>query len=152
MSKLRGFTLIELVLTMLLIAILAVGVFPKLFGHSEFTAYTIRDQLLGQLRLVQMQAMNRRGICHSLIITSTQFGLASSTNPNNSSFDPQPDNVIALDDVIVEIAGKNSLSLRFDIDGKIVADGDCAGGCTINIVGSETLAIIIEPEGYIHAQ
>ena len=33
MSRQRGFTLIELVLTMLLISIFAVGVFPKLFGR-----------------------------------------------------------------------------------------------------------------------
>ena len=150
MSKLRGFTLIELVLTMLLIAILEVGVFPKLFGRSEFTAYTIRDQLLGQLRLVQMQAMNQLGHCHNLIITPSQFGLANSTDFNDISL--APNDVIELDDVLVSIGNGRTLKLRFDNDGKIVAGGDCAGGCVIDIVGSEALKIIIEPEGYVHAQ
>jgi len=150
MQHQRGFTLVELVVTMILISIMAITVVPKFFGPSEFAVFAVRDQLLGQLRLAQLQAMNRRGTTHNLLITSSQFGLARSTLVGETVLASGAQTAVELDDVSISIAGDSSLSLRFDASGKISA-GDCAGGCTLKIIGSETLSIIIESEGYVHA-
>ena len=162
MKRQTGFTMLELVITMLLISILAVTVLPKLFGSSEFSSYTIRDQLISQLRLVQLQALNRRGVCHSLIITINKFGpvnnstAACGTAPDLNHSVELGDITISveLDGVTIDVAGNNNLDFRFDTNGRVASiDGgdDCGNTCVINIIGSETVYITIESEGYIHA-
>jgi len=149
MQNQRGFTLVELVMTMVLISILAVTVLPKLFGPSEFAVYAIRDQLIGQLRLSQLQALNRRGTTHNLLIKSNKFGLARSTSVTEIQLSYDENSIVELDGVSIKLGISSEFSLRFDSHGKITA-GACAGGCTLTLIGSETLKITIESEGYVH--
>lgn len=153
MSRQTGFTLIELVITLLLISVLAVTVAPKFIGKSDISPYAIRDQLISQLRLVQLQALNQTGVCHNLIINSHQFGIVKNLT-DTCGATPDPSNAIEFDDVTINVAGNSNLDFRFDSSGRVsnvASSVDCNGCVTINIVGSETVQIIIESEGYIHA-
>jgi len=146
----KAFTLIELVLIILLIGVLAISVFPKLFGQSEVNAFAVRDQLIGQLRLVQLQALNHRDVCHNLIITPTKFGIIPNTS---EACGATIDDGIDVNDARITIGSSTTLDIRFDDDGRpatINGAGDCVGGCEIIITGADTVSIIIESEGYIH--
>jgi len=152
MRRHNAFTMVELIMVILIVSVLAVSVGPKLVQQSEFSAFAIRDQLLGQLRLAQIQALHHRGICHNVIVTPVEFGIID----NNAAIcgtDSQMTNPIALDGVTVGIGSTTSLDLRFDGDGRpamLNGAGDCVGGCVITITGRDTVTLIIESEGYIH--
>ena len=54
-----GFTLVELVTTIILIGIIAVAVLPRLFSASSFSAYTLRNEFISELRYVQLKAIQK---------------------------------------------------------------------------------------------
>ena len=56
--KKQGFTLVELVIVIIVLGILTAVALPKLLGKSAFEDYTVKDQLIARLRLVQLQNMN----------------------------------------------------------------------------------------------
>lgn len=60
----RGFTLPELVVTLLLVAILAFVAIPQLFHRAEYEARSLRDELAAALRFAQKAAIaQRRSVC-----------------------------------------------------------------------------------------
>lgn len=61
-----GFTLIELIVTMLVVGIMAVVVMPKWFGNSGFDEREFRDRVAAALRYAQKSAIAaRRTTCAS---------------------------------------------------------------------------------------
>jgi len=72
-QRLRGFTLIELIITLVILGILSVTAVPKFLGSSTEDAYSYRDRTLNALRTVQLRAMQNTAMasCHTLYITST---------------------------------------------------------------------------------
>ncbi|WP_164835554.1 type IV pilin protein, partial [Pseudoalteromonas sp. TB51] len=56
-QRLRGFTLVELIITLVILGILSVTAVPKLLGSSTEQAYSYRDRVLNALRTVQLRAM-----------------------------------------------------------------------------------------------
>ena len=72
-QRLRGFTLIELIITLVILGILSVTAVPKFLGSSTEDAYSYRDRTLNALRTVQLRAMQNTATasCHTLYITST---------------------------------------------------------------------------------
>jgi MSHA pilin protein MshC len=67
----RGFTTIELVTVIIIVAILAVNVLPHFDGTASYEAHTHRAQLISALRLTQQRAMQQTnttyGYCHEII-------------------------------------------------------------------------------------
>ena len=143
MKRQFAFSLVELVVVIIILGILSVTVAPKIFGKSSVAHYAVRDQFIAQLRLVQLQAMNQRGICNRLVVTSSYFGIENNTG---SVCGPAPDvdDRIELDDVLIQ--SSTSFTIEFDRQGI----SDCSP-CTYNIIGEETVQVIIEAQGYIHA-
>ncbi|KAA1152390.1 prepilin-type N-terminal cleavage/methylation domain-containing protein [Pseudoalteromonas sp. FUC4] len=72
-QRLRGFTLIELIITLVILGILSVTAVPKFLGSSTEDAYSYRDRTLNALRTVQLRAMQNTAMasCYTLYITST---------------------------------------------------------------------------------
>lgn len=84
MTKLRGFTLIELILVLVLMSILAAVALPRLQLGSQFEQRLQADNLVGLLRLAQLRAMNDPQAvqpgsnlqrCSRVVITNTAFSL-----------------------------------------------------------------------------
>ncbi len=71
----RGFTLVEFVVTMVLLGILMVAVAPRFFDRGDFANYAVRDQIISAYRFAQQRAMyDHSGNCYRLFIDGTQFG------------------------------------------------------------------------------
>lgn len=74
LKKLQGFTLIELILTMLIISALAVYAYPRFFDKSGYSEFTLQARLISALRHMQQRAMQdtRAGFCYQINLdTST---------------------------------------------------------------------------------
>lgn len=62
--RVLGFTLIEMIVTLVLIGILAVAVAPRLFDRRDFDARAFVDQTASALRFAQKAAIaQRRTVC-----------------------------------------------------------------------------------------
>ncbi|MFT4925798.1 MAG: MSHA pilin protein MshC [Phenylobacterium sp.] len=168
MNKQYAFTLIELIATISLIGILAVSVAPKFFDDSEFSVFTTRDQLIGQLRLAQLRALNDHTNCYAFQIASTSYGIYQQsvapaacdvTDPFTSVNTPTTlETNVKVSIASVVNAGTTKHLVIFDSLGKPIADtnhgGSCVTGsvCTLSvlIIGGDTASLCIESEGYIH--
>jgi MSHA pilin protein MshC len=72
--QVKGFSFIELVAVILLLAILATVVLPRWTTRDGFAEYALRDQWLAAFRLAQQRAMSDRGSCYALATRASGFG------------------------------------------------------------------------------
>lgn len=163
----RGFTLIELVVTMMILAIMAAVVVPRFFSSSGFEEYTYQAEVVSTLRAVQLRAMQQTDgtQCHTLKILSLggtankRLALMASTgSPCHASsiHDTKPNEFnptsvdIANDHAMTFSSTFNSNEISFNSLGQPSA---CTGSCKITISGGEKdLEVFINSEGYIYAQ
>ena len=160
----HGFTTIELVTVIIIVAILAVNVLPRFEGTGSYQAHTHRAQLISALRLTQQRAMQQTladssiagYFCNQIIIESDRYGIDDRTDCAEQNIlrnDWSPDStgyiVDSQSDITFDIAITNLKVIQFDWLGRPLEA--CEGGCTITIDSAvETLEITIESEGYIH--
>ena len=88
----EGFTLVELVLVVILVAMLAVYALPRLFDTSEIAATVYQNRAISILRNMQTRAMQdtrNNGYCYKVYFDTTneEFGIPSNdfsvTNDQN---------------------------------------------------------------------
>lgn len=165
-----GFTLIELIVVLILIAILSVTALPRFLGKAGTEEITVQDQLVAVLRLMQNRAMQQTnpGSCHQVLFTAVQVGSAA-TNPctPTSDFSSQQQNdadQLRLSDTQISLSLFNASSggielnspfrFRFNSLGQPVSDSSPStrfeNGLRINMAGSINAPVCIEAEGYIH--
>ncbi|MDN3608289.1 Tfp pilus assembly protein FimT/FimU [Vibrio ostreicida] len=68
----RGFTLIELVMVIVLLGIVSVYAASRYVGKSSFDAQLLEQEVLSSLRLTQLRAMNRSGLCSRWLVDSNR--------------------------------------------------------------------------------
>ncbi len=73
----KGFTLVELIVVILLIAIVSVYASSRYFGSSTVDARLIQSELLSSVRLVQLRAMHRNGLCNRWVVEAQQVSQVS---------------------------------------------------------------------------
>ncbi len=74
----RGFTLVELVTTLILIGILAAAVVPRFFGDHGFEERGFYDETIAALRYAQKSAIaRRRTVCVTFTQTEMRFRVAT---------------------------------------------------------------------------
>jgi MSHA pilin protein MshC len=172
MKQYRGFTTIELVTVIIIVAILAVNVLPRFDGTASYEAHTHRAQLISALRLTQQRAMQQTGadiknnstFCHQLTIEEKRYGIENRSecpltpNINKVGWTPDATGHIVDDsyEVSFTIDGTTLNNVEFNWLGQ-PNDCDNSGslGCTILVEsavekGADALKIKIEVEGYIH--
>ncbi|MEZ9515923.1 Tfp pilus assembly protein FimT/FimU [Vibrio splendidus] len=94
-SSQYGFTLIELIVVIILLAILSVYASSRYFGASSVDSHLIQSELLSSIRLTQLRAMHRSGLCNrwgivqnqaAQIIEHADTTCTSSLDESDSSF------------------------------------------------------------------
>ena len=83
MSLCAGFTLIELVMTMIVIGVLAVVALPRFADKSAFETRGFRDETLSLLRYAQKSAVSQRStVC--VAVNPTGVALTIDTNADGT--------------------------------------------------------------------
>lgn len=164
--KINGFTLIELISILIILSILATVAIPRLFDQSTFAEFTLRDQLVSQLQLVQQRAMNaspydpfaadpRVNQCYWLIIKPDCFYQETTLRTQQSCHLPTTENRCletknnqqAHSLVVFNTGQLAPAQYRFDLEGKVA---EASSAPVIHIQGQHHLSVVIEAEGYIH--
>ncbi|MGI2193568.1 MSHA biogenesis protein MshC [Shewanella sp. SACH] len=156
MSKQAGFTLVELVTTIILISILAVVVLPRLFTQSSYSAYSLRNEFISELRQVQQKALNNTDRCFRVTVSGTgyqvsQFSARNGAVCSGTALSPNPLYSQAFQggaQLVLVSTNSSNFSLDFDIDGSTSLA--CNGPC-INVIANDTVMINVSSEGYIYA-
>ena len=158
----RGFTLIELVVVILLVAILSIYALPRFFSSADISPLDYRERLITLLRLTQLQAMEQ-GPCHKVLFSGRQFGIPrqSYTSTSCDASLPAAGQSYAAPHfgLTAEEASALALSLGnapsyidFDYWGRPLINGALISATyRLSIATDYTLAVCLEPEGYIHA-
>lgn len=152
----NGFTLVELVGTMIIIAILAVVALPRFFQRSAFESRAFYDQTLAVLRYAQKTAIaQRRLVCvtysgvnvapATVTLTIAQnFGaVACDTDlagPNGAS----PYTITARDGVSFSALTPNTTTTSF------TPLGQADAGKTIQVSGAPNAITIVQETGYVY--
>lgn len=156
MSKQAGFTLVELVTTIILISILAVVVLSRLFTQSSYSAYSLRNEFISELRQVQQKALNNTDRCFRVTVSGTgyqvsQFSARNGAVCSGTALSPNPLYTQAFQggaQLALVSPNSSDFSLDFDIDGSTSLA--CNGPC-INVIANDTVMINVSSEGYIYA-
>jgi len=81
-----GFTLIELIVTLILLGILSVYALPRLLAPSDFYAFGFHGETLSYLRYAQKTAIaQRRTVCVAFSASSVTLTIAANFLPGWSS-------------------------------------------------------------------
>ena len=155
-KKATGFTLIELVVVIIIIAIMAVTVAPKFFSAKGFAEFTYRDEIITKLRAIQLRTMQQtsNNICHTIDVTATSLGLLATdpnTNACTTTYDGETTSVVLDNDVLLAVS-EGIESFNFSHLGR--PEGcSTVSPCTITLTvkGENELTIAINEEGYIYA-
>lgn len=171
-----GFTLIELIITVVLIATLAVVAGSRFQGRSGYPEYAFQKRLISALRYTQTQAMHdtRDGFCHQI---NFQFGAGSAAfgppttdySPGNqanscaSTIDFASDDFLRtssaeITDESISFSGADGSFptlnyIGFDSLGRpITSLLSCrAGDCRLTFTGESAVSVCIGQQGYIYA-
>lgn len=127
MKTQSGFTLIELVAVLVLVAVLAVTVLPRMEGALALRGDAWRDQVVATLRQAQTTAVgHRRLVCVTVASNALSVSMAA-THPASScsSAVPGPDGDArwARDANAPSTALSPSGSLFFQPSGRVTSDG-----------------------------
>ncbi len=149
-----GFTLVELVVTMIVVAILAVIAIPRL-NTRTFDTVGFYQEVLSSVRYAQKEAVaKRRVVCVTLVATSVTIKFASvegSSACNTDLVSPR-----GVSPFVVTAAGvvvlSPTVSFFFDPLGRpFDGAGVPSPQRTISIIGDGTQSFVIEAEtGYVH--
>ncbi|EKO3924457.1 type II secretion system protein [Vibrio metschnikovii] len=150
-----GFTLVELIVVILLLAILSAYAASRYSGTSSVAALTTQQEILASLRLTQNRAMQRTGYCNRWLVTASQAGqispqaVAGSCSATFATVDNDASRVEVPSGVTLNLSPPDGY-LDFDSLGRAA---QCAASpCTVTISSThDQRQVCINTEGYIYA-
>ncbi|MCU7554689.1 prepilin-type N-terminal cleavage/methylation domain-containing protein [Alteromonas sp. ASW11-19] len=172
-SQQVGFTLIELVVTLLVIAVIAVTAAARFQDNTGYTEYTLQQRLISSLRHMQYRAMqdDRAGFCYQLVF---QNGSSPAFGPSTSNYSAGQESsscslsiALRAPDYLqansAEISGESVTMATREGRGQITFMGftnlgrpltnnfNCLSGCEVTFTGADTASVCVEREGFIYA-
>lgn len=151
LSSSYGFTLIELIVTMLVVSVLAVMVVPRWSGNSAFDERGFRDSIVAGLRYAQKSAIAaHRRVCVTFTVNSAAFTIAA----NFADVDCAGGGALIGPDGNVLVVTARGAATFSAVPGDVVFDPagrPVAGAGVLNFTNLPDWAVTIEPEtGYVH--
>ena len=160
LSKKHGFTLVEMVLTMVILGILAAVSLPKFFDRSTFDERYFHDDLISAARYAQRLATGS-GCAVRLSVSGTGFNLMQDSNcslsaPSYTLAVPRPGDSEAFSNVDVPASltiTSSQAALHFlPAGGAIDSGGTSVGNATIIFSGTTPRTIhIAGATGYVYS-
>jgi MSHA pilin protein MshC len=150
-----GFTLIELVMTLIIVGILSVVVVPKMFVKSVFQSRGLTDQVQASLRFAQkMASAQHRFVCATFTSTSLSLttGATNTCGTAVASLSGSGNYVINAPSGITITASTTLFSFNSLGQPRTATGADAAiGAVTVSVAGDTTRVITVEAEtGYVH--
>lgn len=150
----RGFTLIELIMVMVLLGILAAYAAPRIFNRSDFDARGLHDMTMAYLRYAQKSAIaQRRQVCVAYTASTVTLTIASAAGtgacPAATAMNG-PDGQASLNAPAGVTFSPTPPTLAFDGLGQPLDDTGAVltGARTVN--GAGTPITIEATTGYVH--
>jgi len=146
-TKMDGFTLVELVMTMIILGIIAAVFAPRFFDNNVFQSRGFTDQVQASLRYAQKVAIaQHRFVCAAFTINS----ISLTTGTTAACGTPMASLSDTGNYVITAPAGINFTAVPTNFSFNALGSPSPSGAQTITISGASN-AIIIEAEtGYVH--
>ncbi len=158
---LRGFTLIELIVTLMIIGILAVAVLPRFAERSDFEAHGFANETLALLRYAQKAAIGQhRTVCVHFSATQAWLTIRSASGDIVCGAHASPGVAAPAGEVLLAGPGGGT---PFTITGRsttsyaavpaamyFTADGSPSAGQVIGITGADSTVIVEATTGYVH--
>ena len=148
----QGFTLVELIVVILLLAIVSVYTASRLFGRDSVAAMVIQQQVISVVRQVQLNRM-QSNLDTSSILGNNNFVLAVTSNCVGSqqacalNSDSRSDWVSGANNGVLFSLSTDS-PIGFDLLGN--PTGSAASGATITISSSDDKCNVeINAQGYV---
>lgn len=153
MKKHSGFTLVELIITLVIIAVLAVTAAPKFISLNDEQAPIIQKEFISILRQIQLKAFNNPGYCFQVNVTQSSYQSARYSCDSNTGVFGTNNPLLGTEHTLpaetrISFEKAISFALVFDSLGRITNCNNAQ--CIISINSGNTAQVYIEPEGYIH--
>jgi MSHA pilin protein MshC len=162
-ATMRGFTLVELVMVMIVTGVLAVAVIPRFFNRQDFQDKGFYDETLAILRYGQKAAIvQRRSVCVTFTGTTVTLRIAANPSPATcvtGTPDASTVNLVSptgASPFVVTAKGSAAFSLvpanfKFNALGQPLAANDALLGAAQTFTVSQVGNIMVEAEtGYVH--
>ncbi len=156
----RGFTLIELIMTMVVMGVLAAVAIPKIFDVSVFDARGFHDQTLAYLRFAQKTAVaQRRTVCVTFAISpKSTVTLSMATAAGTFDCAVSTPLAVPLGNSTGTLTAKSgvgfaTLPVSFNFDGlgqPISALGAAKATQTFQVSGASDTITVEAGTGYVH--
>lgn len=143
-SRASGFTLIELIIVIILLAIVSATAIPRLSGKAGVEEVTLQDQLLSKLRLSQTQAMQNTSSFRLFNVTASGLPEAGS-QLQLRLFDHKTSGGNAVSQFWFNAYGQPGF-----VTGNPATFTQAVNGLRFEISGATSQKLCIESEGYIH--
>jgi MSHA pilin protein MshC len=153
----NGFTLVELITVVILLAILSTYASSRYFGASSFNSDLIKSELISSLRLTQLRAMHRSGLCNRWGIVQNQAGqVIEDTDlvclPDIDKSDSSFVDIANYDATIFLTSDDGSQFIDFDNMGRPRQCATASGQCRLTAQPKSglSLSVCINTQGGIH--
>ena len=152
----RGFTLVELIMTMVIIGIIAAVAAPRFFSTDVFQQRGFADQVQASLRYAQKQAIaQRRNVCVTMAagdISMMIANVAGATSPCNTNLVSPAGQPANCPSATYKICAPTGVTLSPAVTVNFDALGRTTPARTISVSGGTTNNIVVENEtGYVHS-
>lgn len=155
----KGFTLVELIIVLVVVGILAVSAAPLFIGTDGTESVVLRERAKSVLRNIQLTAMQRTTDgCKAAYVSSTKLGRPEqncgagpySLSPNA---DDTSDRILSFGGNVLSASGTGNFPFAFEFGplGKPTSP-DCTSECRLMFTESSgaSAAFCVNAEGYIY--
>lgn len=148
----RGFTLVELVMTMVIVGVIAAVAVPRFFDNTVFQSRGFADQVQATLRYAQKVAIaQHRNVCAAFTINSVTLTVASANGAGSPCDTALQSPAGDASYVITAPAGIAFTALPTGFSFNALGVPSFVAPQTLNITGAAN-GITIEAEtGYVHS-